>query len=179
MQLVHLAQRVAECRYVKDAVFVRGLLFRRGGARRRVAERAWTSFFPRPLAAVPQIREDRIARLQRLEAEAVRRAVDPAAVPAFQEGVDTAARFPRRTRQPAGEEHVVLRLEPLEVRGERLDVALEVGRLRHRGAGQRMRNQTSGSQSSRAYGTGRSSIRTSVVSNRPTISNRSRRRFAS
>src|SRR4029450_7238515 len=42
-----------------------------------------------------------------------------------------------------------------------------------------IRNHTSGNHSSRAYGIGRSSIKTSVESDRPTISNRSRRRAAS
>src|ERR1043165_5527758 len=37
------------------------------------------------------------------------------------------ARPPRRTRQAAGEEHVVLRLEALQLRLENLELTIEVG----------------------------------------------------
>ena len=88
---------------------------------------------------------------------------------------------------PAGEKHVVFGLEPLQLRLERLQVALDFGLLGHISSsfqfpvaafpGPRLdwklvswkpeadihliRNHNNGSHSSRAYGTGRSSMSTS------------------
>src|SRR4029077_19334177 len=99
------------------------------------------------------------------------------ALEAFDQVVDAAPRFQRRLRQPPGEKHVVFGLGPLRFGLEPVEfffglVARHVG---YRGR----RTHTSGSHSSRAYGTGRSSIRTSVASEAPTIWKRSRRRDAS
>ena len=90
-----------------------------------------------------------------------------AAIELLHERLDAGARLPRRLRQPAGEEHVVFGLELLELGFEPLQVAFDGGRRHRRYRG--IRNQTSGSHSSRAYGTGRSSISTSVASEPPTI----------
>src|SRR5579864_151000 len=89
---------------------------------------------------------------------------------------DACARLPRRFGKPAGEIHVVLGFELFEIRFEPLQIFFKRGgHTRHLG----IKNQTSGSHSSRAYGTGRSSINTSVASAGPTSSNSSRRRGAS
>ena len=45
--------------------------------------------------------------------------------PTFHERFDAAAGLHRRARRPAGEEHVVFGLEPLQLRFERLQVALD------------------------------------------------------
>src|SRR5205823_11411589 len=90
---------------------------------------------------------------------------------------DAGASFPGRLGQPAGEKHVVFGFELLELDLEPLEILVD-GRRGH-GRYRGMRHQTSGSHSSRAYGTGRSSTRTSVASAAPTISKRSRRRSAS
>src|SRR5690242_8049169 len=110
MELFHLPQRIAGGRDVEDAVLVgRFLLWTRipGSG---VGERPRPSLFSRPLPAVPEIRERGVARLQRLEAEAIDRRVDAAAVPALEYRIDPAARLPWRPRETAGEEHVVLGL---------------------------------------------------------------------
>ena len=140
------------------------------GSCRRVLlrERPGTPFLARAQAAIPQIDERRVARLQRREAEAIAGVLDVAAIVLLDERLDAGARLPRRLGQPAGEEHVVFGLELLQLGFEPLQIAFDAlsgGTAAYRG----MRNQTSGSHSSRAYGTGRSSISTSVASEPPTI----------
>ena len=126
-------------------------------------ERTRPPFLARAQAAVPEIDERRVPRLQRREAEAIAVVLDVRAIELLDERVDAAARLPRRLRQPAGEEHVVLGFEPLQL-GSRAAADRVRSRWVGHGVYRGMRNQTSGSQSSRAYGTGRSSISTSVAS---------------
>ena len=92
-----------------------------GGSRRRrlglprLRERPGTSFLARAQRAIPQIDEASEARLQRAEAEADAVVVDRRAIEPLDHRLDARARLPRRTLQPAGEEHVVLGLEPLQL----------------------------------------------------------------
>ncbi len=49
-----------------------------------------------------------------------------AAIVALDHRFDPAARLPRRTRQPAGEKHVVLAFEALQIGGQELKVFLDI-----------------------------------------------------
>ena len=95
-------------------------------------ERARTSFLARAQAAIPQIDERRVARLQRGEAEAIAGVRDVAAIELLDQRLDAGARLPRRLRQPAGEEHVVFGLELLEVGLEPLQIAFDAWRAARR-----------------------------------------------
>ena len=102
-----------------------------GACGRRLRERARPPLLARAQPAIPDFDHLLEARLQHLEPEAIGGAGDVAAVVPLDQRLDPAARLPRRPRQPAGEEHVVFRLEPLDVRGERQQVLLEVGQFGH------------------------------------------------
>src|SRR5947207_8710962 len=71
-------------------------------------ERAGAALLARPHAAIPQIDEGGVARLQRGKAEAIAVVRDGAAIVVFDECVDPVARLPRRPRQPPGEKKVVV-----------------------------------------------------------------------
>ena len=181
VELVHLAHRILEGRDVQDLAapaFRLGTTFG-GGCANGPARPSSRARSPRSQ------RSTRLeSRLQHHEAEAIAGAHDVPAVPALHDRLDALAGLPRRTRQPAGEEHVVLRLEPLQLGCQGLQVVLDVCELGHAEAtgapgAQEIRNHINGSHSSRAYGTGRSSISTSLASSRPTISKRVRSRTAS
>ena len=88
-------------------------------------------FLPRPHAAVPQIDEGGEARLQRLKTEPVAGVLDVRPIHLLDDRLDAAARLPRRLRQPAGEEHVVLGLELLEPGLEPLQFAFGFAAGRH------------------------------------------------
>src|SRR6185436_13061357 len=103
-------------------------------------KRSWTSFFASPQAAIPQVHERRVACLQRGEAETVPVAANVRAIVLLDERVDAAPRFPRRFGHPAGEEHVVLGLEPLQLGFETQQVAFDLGGSGHSYRG--IRSQT-------------------------------------
>ena len=65
--------------------------------------------------------------MERVEPEAAARVRDVDVIEPPNHGVHAAACLPRRTRQAAGEEHVVLRLEALQLRFENLEFTIEVG----------------------------------------------------
>src|SRR5690606_12759413 len=121
------------------------------------------------------------ACLQRRELEALHLRAERRALESSDRLVESSAALERRPRQPSGKVHGVLRPELAEVGREALQLAIDGTRVWHvqgppgGSAPQRgSKNQVSGSHSSRAYGSGRSSTSTSHPSNRPTIANRSR-----
>ena len=149
----------ATCRMRSSAA----LSVRRRG-RRRLRERPGPPFFARAQAAVPEIDERREARLQRREAEAIAGVLDVRAVELLDERLDAARAFPMAASAAVRRRTCCIRLRAASARPR-----AAAGRVRCRTAGRPrrcyrgMRNQTSGSHSSRAYGTGRSSMSTSVV----------------
>ena len=100
-------------------------------SRRRLRERTGPPFLARAQAAIPEIDERRVARLQRVEAEAIAGVRDVAAVELLDQRFDAGARLPRRLGQPAGEEHVVLGLELLELGFEPRELAFDGSEGRH------------------------------------------------
>src|SRR5262245_14133409 len=173
-QFFDLAHRIAERRDVENAI-LRPLRLRR---RRRalLREGSRPPFFAGAHPAIPQVDERLIARLQRAEAKTIASVRDVGAIVLRHHRFNARAGFPGRLGQPSGEKHVVFGFELFQLDLEALEILVD-GRRHGRYRG--MRNQTSGSHSSRAYGTGRSSTRTSVASEAPTISNSSRKRAAS
>src|SRR5207237_4993596 len=121
-ELVDLAHRIAERRHVEDAILRSFplLLLRRALMR----EGTGSSLLARAQASVPQIDEGRIARLERREAKTVAGVRDIRAIELFDERVDACACLRRRPREPAREEHVVLRLELLEIGLEPCEIAI-------------------------------------------------------
>src|SRR5690242_19246450 len=115
MELVHLAHRILKRRDT-DQLRLRGALRRL--LWRRLAERPGTPFFARAEPAVPEIDEGLEAALERVELKTIHRALNVGAVPFLDQRLYAVARLPRRTRQPAGEEHVVFGLELFESGGE-------------------------------------------------------------
>src|SRR5206468_12068966 len=90
---------------------------------------------------VPQVDELLIPRLQRRKAEAIAVVLDVRAIVLFDERIEARPRLPRRPLQPAGEEHVVLRLQLFELRLEPLHLYVEgLGWWRH-GSSVLSRNQ--------------------------------------
>src|SRR5678815_2770227 len=116
LQLVHLFRRIAEGRDTQHAVDGTLRLFRY--RRTQVRERARPPLFLRLEAAIPQIGERLKARLQRIEPEATAGIRDVRVIEPADHGVNAPARLPWRTRQAAGEKHVVFRLEPSQLRFE-------------------------------------------------------------
>ena len=92
----------------------------------RLRERPRPSLLARAQPAIPQIDERLEPGLQRLEPEALAGVDEMRAIDALDHRLDAAARFPRRPRQPAGEEHVVLRLQPLQLALEHRQLAVDV-----------------------------------------------------
>jgi hypothetical protein len=105
-----------------------GLGGRRGPA---AGKGAGPSLLARPQAAIPQIDERRVACLQGVEPEAAHVALDVGAIEPLDDRFDTPARLPRRPRQRAPEEHVVLRLELAQLRLESQELTFDVGHLGH------------------------------------------------
>jgi hypothetical protein len=103
-----------------------GLLF---SGRLEVRKRTRPPFFARLQPAIPQVDEGLIPRLQRAEAKFSAGVRDVDVIEAAHHRGHPPACFPRWTRQPAGEEHVVLRLEPLQFRLEQFELTIEFGDL--------------------------------------------------
>ena len=128
-------------------------------------ERPGPPFFARAQAAIPEIDERREARLQRGEAEPVAGVLDVRAIELLDQRLDAARGSP--TAASAAGRRRTCCIRP-RAASARLRAAADRVRwsMGGHGAYRGMRNQTSGSHSSRAYGTGRSSISTSVASER-------------
>ena len=152
---------------------------------RHTREGPRTPLFSCTQPTTPQVGEGPDPLLEHVVPEPFRRPLDRHAVSAPYDRLDPGPRFQRRPRTLAGEEHRVFELELTQVGLEPPEVAFQAGlvRLRVSRLGMndhhRIRNQKSGSHSSRAYGTGRSSTNTSQASSGPTSSNKVRRLSAS
>src|SRR5262245_46600528 len=152
-------ERIAERRHAKHAILRAFRIGRLLGP--FSAEWAGPPFFPRAHAPIPQVDERGETGPPRRKPELVAVRLDVRAFVRLDERLDASARLPGRLRQPAGEEHVVFGFEAFDFRLEPHHVLFDGGLFGH-GAYRGIRNQTSGSHNSRAYGTGRSSISTSV-----------------
>src|SRR5262249_61083847 len=126
-------------------------------ARRR--ERSGAALLARAQAAIPEIDERRVARLQRMETEAIAGVLDIGAIVLLDERRHAGPRLPWRLGQSPGEVHVVFGLELFQLALETRELLRQIA-LRH-DAYRGIRNHTSRSHSPPAYGPGRSSVRTS------------------
>ncbi len=89
-----------------------------------MGERTGTALFPRAQAPIPQLDEFLKSGLQVLKPETIRGGLDVTAIPALHHRLDATAGLPGRPRRAPAEKHVVFRLELLQLRLERLQLAL-------------------------------------------------------
>ena len=120
--------RIGNRGHVNDPI-VRPLRRRNGLGLRK---RSTSSFLARPQSSIPQVDEFGIACLQRVEPEPFGVVGQALAIQLLDQRVHAGTRLPWRTRQPAGEEHVVLGFEALHLGFQYLDLRLKSGATRPR-----------------------------------------------
>ena len=133
-QLVHLGHRIGEreATPLGSSSLWRDWCEGLGGRGRSPGERAGAAFLSGAHLPVPEVRKRRVARLQRAEPEAVHPGFDVPTIPTLDDRFDPAPRLPRRPRQAAAEEQVVLDLEPVQLARQKFEVTLDVATFWHR-----------------------------------------------